>query len=150
MIKRQFVFKNSRNVFDRELQRINSIYIHHSGSDVDSIESINNFHFTKFNQGGIVYHFVIDRAGNIFQTRPLHHMTHHTGGHNSKGIGVCALGDYSIKKVPYDIIDRLKKIKESLPPNVVIKNVIAHSEVSATICPGTILDTIKQNYELLK
>lgn len=42
----------------------------------------------------IGYHFVVDRAGNIYQGRPEYVIGAHVGGANTGNIGVCVLGCY--------------------------------------------------------
>ena len=55
---------------------------------------IQNFHQNGRGWNDIGYHFLIDRAGNIYQGRPETVLGAHVGGANTGNIGVCLLGCY--------------------------------------------------------
>ncbi len=63
-------------------------------------EGINQVYWIQdFHQNGrgwmdIGYHFLVDRAGNIYQGRPETVIGAHVGGANTGNIGVCLLGCY--------------------------------------------------------
>jgi hypothetical protein len=127
----------------RDVSQIDTIIVHHSGSDIDSLKSINIYHREKFKAGGIVYHYVVDRDGNIYKTRDLSHHTPHTKNHNKKGIGICFLGDHSNQlKIsnPVEIIDR---IIDDFIEFTKISKIYGHSELVSTICPGQLLNSVK-------
>lgn len=55
---------------------------------------IQNFHQNGRGWNDIGYHFLVDRAGNIYQGRPETVIGAHVGGANTGNIGVCLLGCY--------------------------------------------------------
>ena len=136
MIKRKYLFKNSANVYTRYLSQITALVVHHSGSQSDNIKSINDYHETKFKQGGITYHFVVDRDGTAYHTRPLSHVTSHCKDFNSKSIGVCFLGDFENNNVPYDAKIPFLDILNFIEPHLGHYNVIFHGDKVTTVCPG--------------
>ena len=76
--------------------------LHHaaccSADDVEEGKSqvywIQNFHQNGRGWNDIGYHFLVDRAGNIYQGRPETVIGAHVGGANTGNIGVCLLGCY--------------------------------------------------------
>jgi len=55
---------------------------------------IQDFHQNGRGWNDIGYHFLVDRAGNIYQGRPETVIGAHVGGANTGNIGVCLLGCY--------------------------------------------------------
>ena len=80
----------------------NKITLHHAaGFSAETIEegiaqmqAIQLFHQDVRGWSDIGYHFVIDKAGNIYQGRPETVIGAHTGGSNTGNIGTCVLGCY--------------------------------------------------------
>ena len=80
----------------------NKITLHHAaGFSAETIEegiaqmqAIQIFHQDIRGWSDIGYHFVIDKAGNIYQGRPETVIGAHTGGSNTGNIGTCVLGCY--------------------------------------------------------
>jgi len=76
--------------------------LHHaaccSADDIEEGKSqvywIQNFHQNGRGWNDIGYHFLVDRAGNIYQGRPETVIGAHVGGANTGNIGVCLLGCY--------------------------------------------------------
>ncbi|NQV38502.1 MAG: N-acetylmuramoyl-L-alanine amidase [Candidatus Marinimicrobia bacterium] len=85
-----------------EMNRFDQLTIHHAaGWRADDLETgilavydIQQFHQNIRGWSDIGYHFLIDRAGNIFQGRPETVLGSHVGGANYGNIGVCILGCY--------------------------------------------------------
>lgn len=63
-------------------------------SDKDALALVRSFHRDHKNKswGGLGYHFVITTKGNIILGRPVRQKGAHTGGQNSRNIGVAMLG----------------------------------------------------------
>jgi len=80
----------------------NKLTLHHSaGFSAENLEegiaqmqAIQIFHQDVRGWSDIGYHFVIDKAGNIYQGRPETVMGAHTSGANTGNIGTCVLGCY--------------------------------------------------------
>lgn len=136
MINKMFLLEDSKNVFLRKLSRIEFLVVHHSGSQHDSIESINEYHKTKFKQGGITYHFVIDKKGDLYQTRPLNHVSSHIKNLNTKSLGVCFLGDYENNRIPFDPKIPFSELLNYVSQYVDKFEVIFHGDKVSTLCPG--------------
>ena len=60
----------------------------------DQVYWIQDFHQNGRGWKDIGYHFLVDRAGNIYQGRPETVIGAHVGGANTGNIGVCLLGCY--------------------------------------------------------
>ena len=83
--------------------------LHHAACcSADDIEEGKNqvYWIQDFHQNGrgwndIGYHFLIDRAGNIYQGRPETVIGAHVGGENTGNIGVCLLGCYHPPETSY-------------------------------------------------
>ncbi|MFQ5629993.1 MAG: N-acetylmuramoyl-L-alanine amidase [bacterium] len=58
------------------------------------MQAIQKLHQDIRGWNDIGYHFVVDRAGNIYQGRPEYVIGAHVGGANTGNIGVCVLGCY--------------------------------------------------------
>lgn len=59
-----------------------------------AVREIQDFHQNGRGWIDIGYHFLVDRAGNIYQGRPETVIGAHVGGANTGNIGVCILGCY--------------------------------------------------------
>lgn len=132
---------------NRSLNQIEEITIHHSASDSSTIGRMADYHISK-GWGGIGYHYVIDKSGDIHQTNYLTTLSYHSGGRNTKAIGICLIGDYSTKEPPFEQLKSLDYLVNHLRSALIIKDVKAHNETKATICPGEYLTKfVKDNYK---
>jgi hypothetical protein len=61
---------------------------------INQVKWIQEFHQDGRGWNDIAYHFLVDRAGNIYQGRPETVIGSHVGGANTGNIGVCLLGCY--------------------------------------------------------
>lgn len=61
---------------------------------IQQVKWIQYFHQNGRGWMDIGYHFLVDRAGNIYQGRPETVLGAHVGGANTGNIGVCLLGCY--------------------------------------------------------
>ena len=120
------------------LRRItNRVIVHHSASSDVAAKTIHSWHL---NQGwsGIGYHFVIRRNGNIERGRELSAIGSHSGPKgNGDSVGVCLTGNFEIDKPTASQINSLVwLIVKYLEPRYGSLQVIGHSDVMATACPG--------------
>lgn len=72
-----------------------------------AVQSIQDFHIDGRGWTDIAYHFLIDRAGNIFQGRPETVIGAHVMNYNKGNIGVCILGCYHPPYTAYPCNDHL-------------------------------------------
>jgi hypothetical protein len=86
----------------------------------------------------IAYHFVVDRAGRVWQARPLAYQGAHVRGHNEHNLGIVLLGNFDVQSPTaaqlvaltgfIGFVRRLYKIPVSA--------VFTHGELGETHCPG--------------
>jgi N-acetyl-anhydromuramyl-L-alanine amidase AmpD len=88
---------------------------------------------------GLAYHYVIAPDGEVFKCNPVSSNTHHARGCNTKGIGVCLLGNFEVHE-PTDAQTRalqqlIGDIRAAMPQ---VTKVIGHRQVrgARTACPG--------------
>ena len=74
---------------------------------IAAVKSIQDFHIDGRGWTDIAYHFLIDKAGNIFQGRPETVIGAHVMNHNTGNIGVCILGCYHPPYTAYPCNDQL-------------------------------------------
>lgn len=96
--------RNTQPASVQPMQRPYRITIHHSAIATTSssqraaaaqILSVQRGHQTTEGWADIGYHFLIDRAGRVWEGRPLRWQGAHAGGdHNRGNIGVCLLGNF--------------------------------------------------------
>ncbi len=115
----------------------NRVIVHHSASSDVAAKTIHSWHL---NQGwsGIGYHFVIRRNGNIERGRELSAIGSHSGPKgNGDSVGVCLTGNFEIDKPTAAQINSLVwLITRYLEPRYGSLQVVGHSDVMATACPG--------------
>jgi N-acetylmuramoyl-L-alanine amidase len=129
-----------------------SIVIHHTATDRGSVESINAAHLRRKDANGrawrgIGYHFVIGNGngmpdGEIEPT--FRWRTQIAGAHagnkeyNEHGIGIALVGNFERHRPTAAQLAAVKRLVAVLKRSYRIrgKNVVGHSSVKATACPG--------------
>jgi hypothetical protein len=133
--------------------RVNSITVHHEGAagspvtftDVSStaarLEIIRQAHLERMAAGDIGYHFVIDRAGRIWEGRSLAYQGAHVKYHNEHNIGVMVLGNFEIQKPAGPQLTTLRSLVRSLRNKFGVDTgaIYTHRELGPTSCPGSAL-----------
>lgn len=136
----------------RPMRRVRRVTIHHTGppkafwghslSDVaHEIRRVQQVHQRDRGWADIGYHYIVDRAGNVWQGRPLKYQGAHAGGAANEGnIGVVILGDYTRQKLTGNqrrtialfLLDVMRLY--SIPPG----QIFTHGEIlrGGTACPG--------------
>lgn len=136
--------KNPNIRFKRALGRrpyTRRIVIHHSASPfATTIEDIQAWHYAN-GWSGVGYHFVIHADGSIWEGRPIdtqgahaYQDTNHEA--NTDGIGVCLVGNFqNTAPTESQMVSLVGLIRHiwGLYPGL---DVIGHSQVQATACPG--------------
>ncbi len=128
---------------------VRSITLHHDGMDAfyavdaasaaDRIERIRRLHRGK-GWGDIGYHFAVDRAGRVWEGRPLRYQGAHVKDHNPGNIGIVALGNFEEQSIPSAQLEGIRRCLEMLMRTygVPVNRVRSHREWpgAATACPG--------------
>jgi N-acetylmuramoyl-L-alanine amidase len=154
-------------MYQRPLNEIKYIVIHHTASkETASVNDIRRIH-KGLGYSDIGYHFLVDRKGNKFVGRDINFNGAHTVGEksgaerqkrykniidiNHKGIGISLIGSYENHPPNNVMINEtaylIKKLcdKYSIPLNR--DRVFGHKEVDYTACPGQ--NTMNLIYEKL-
>jgi len=131
------------------------IVLHHSDSESGGVETLERLHQRRRDQfgmpwEGIGYHFVIGngqgmpdgRTAATYRWRQQMHGAHtRSPRHNRHGIGVCLIGDFETQAPTPRQVLATKKLINSLMTRCEVSrhNVIRHSDIAATRCPGRLL-----------
>ncbi|MDR1520853.1 MAG: peptidoglycan recognition protein family protein [Planctomycetota bacterium] len=129
---------------------VTRITIHHEGSAKPNNDSapaqaaatirlIQGQHRKRMGAGDIGYHFIIDRAGTIWQGRDWRFQGAHTSGANPHNIGVMLLGNFDIQQPSQPQTASLHRLTASLARKYGLNPAAAlfgHSDFGATQCPG--------------
>ena len=140
---------------------IRYITIHHDGMDpfygthrqdvAEHIESIRQLHRRK-GWGDIGYHYAVDRAGRVWEARPLGYQGAHVKDHNPGNIGIVVLGNFE-QQQPSDRQLAAVQNHVALLMNafrVPTRRVQTHQEWqgAATVCPGSQLQVYLEKLRL--
>ena len=129
------------------MRPVQYITVHHDGTTpfyaVDEtaslarLESIRTAHRGQ-NWGDIGYHFAVDRAGRIYQGRPLNWQGAHVKDHNEGNIGVVNLGNFDQQSPSDAQVRGLRTILGMLQSQyrVPVSRIRTHQEWAPTACPG--------------
>lgn len=128
---------------------ISKLTIHHEGwtainftdesTTAARIEKIRQYHTgPDRGWGDIGYHYIVDRAGRVWEGRPVQYQGAHVSQNNEHNVGILVLGNFDKQapsnaqlKVLYDAVSVLSKqhsIKSAM--------VRSHQEITSTECPG--------------
>jgi hypothetical protein len=133
----------------RPMLPVTAITVHHEGmepflatSASDTIDRLNrvwNGHDGR-GFGDIGYHFVIDRAGRIWEARSLRYQGAHVSGRNEGNIGVMCLGNFdeqSMSALQRKALEHQLRVLAARY-RVKSKSVLSHQEWKGarTACPG--------------
>lgn len=130
---------------------IDRITVHHEGwrevwtSDFRStaalIEHDRIAHLGMFNAGDIGYHFIIDRAGRVWQGRDVRYQGAHVRANNEHNLGVMVLGNFDLQSPSEAQLTTLRDtlIKLRRQYKVPVNRIYTHQELKSTECPGTAL-----------
>lgn len=111
--------------------------IHHSASGDVTAATIHGWHLKK-GWAGIGYQFVIRQDGTIERGRPIWSVGAHSGSKgNVDSIGIVLTGNFETGSPSPEQMDSLAwLIKDHLKPRYGNIDIIGHSDVMATACPG--------------
>ena len=125
------------------------VYLHHSvtpapaknasfAKEAAAMRTLENIGQSRFGHG-ISYNRLIMPSGHIFSGVSVGRIGAHTANRNTKGIGVCLVGNYETKALNstqiYQLIQLLRYMRAD---GQCVKDAkyIPHSAVKATACPG--------------
>lgn len=115
-----------------------AIYFTNERESEHEIKLIQHDHMDVRGWADIGYHFVIDRAGRLWEARPIKYQGAHVKYHNKHNIGVMCLGNFMIQQPAPAQVDRLGKTLKKLMAiyRVPLDRVYTHRELMPTLCPG--------------
>jgi hypothetical protein len=128
------------------VHEIRRITVHHSGTlfRKDSAAPATIRNFQKWHQTGkgypdIAYHFLIDRAGNVYEGRDPKFKVDTPTDYDPDGhLSICLLGNFEeqeLSSVQMDALDRLlaaASVKYKVPTD----QIAGHGDYAHTLCPG--------------
>ncbi len=121
--------------------------VHHAGTGVnvhlrqeDVIFDLNGILEAHLQQhyGDIGYHFIVDRAGRIWEGRSLAYEGAHVCGMNDENIGVMLLGNFEEQYPAAEQVSALFMLVEDLREKYDIsgESVYGHRDLGQSACPG--------------
>lgn len=130
------------------MNSVNRITCHHEGwtpvwfsdalSTKERMETIRASHIQRLQAGDIGYHFVIDRAGRIWEGRPLIYQGAHVKNQNENNIGIMTLGNFDRQSPTTAQLITLQHTLSYLRHQykIPVGRVYTHQEFNPTACPG--------------
>lgn len=141
------------------------VTVHHSATPFDSsdtamtaahISGIQRTHQGDRGWADIGYHFLVDRAGRIWEGRELRWQGAHAGNHelNAGNVGICVLGDYSSRGLSSAqessltrLLDWLRKKNGISSGNVLThREIREHNDHGSSECPGPKITAFVKRY----
>lgn len=140
---------------------ISKITVHHEGwtsvyftdrnTTAARIEQIRNVHVRDRRWGDIGYHYIVDRAGTVWEGRALTSQGAHVSENNEHNAGILVLGNFD-KQTPSTaqlraLVATVARLKQA--HRVDVRDIKSHQEINATACPGANLqrqmDTLRRS-----
>jgi len=134
--KTGFSFRGSLTPINK--RRVDKIVQHHMAHKSWNINDVHNYHKNSNGWAGIGYNYWIAFDGTIYEGRGMN-VGAHVGGHNSHTIGIGYQGDFSSQKMTDAQLKsgiELNKWLIGKFPNVGKNDIIGHSDLASTACPG--------------
>jgi N-acetyl-anhydromuramyl-L-alanine amidase AmpD len=125
------------------------IVVHHSASEKGSVPAFRILHRAVNGWADIGYHFVIGNGtlsgdGEVEEGRPRWAAGAHAKGHNEEAIGVCLVGDFTLRPPTSAQLTSLSGLAETLMKEfgLSVSAVRGHGTMPGchTECPGFMLD----------
>ena len=112
------------------------IVLHHAAAKSCTAQQIHQWHLNN-KWTGIGYHFFVRKDGQIYRGRPENVIGAHATNYNSKSIGICFEGDFTVQDMPKAQLEAGKELVAYLKDKYKITNVKGHRDLMATSCPGS-------------
>lgn len=133
--------------WQRSLSEVKYLAIHHTASDdTQTPEDIANYHILSNGWGGIGYHFLIDKEGQVFYVGDISQARANVANMNEQVIGIGLIGNFTQGKMPTsNQLESARKLCEffitdfqKLPNINSWTDVKGHKELpnQKTVCPG--------------
>jgi N-acetylmuramoyl-L-alanine amidase len=116
--------------------RVDTLILHHSGSQSWTVQDVANYHVKEKGWPGIGYHLVIDKDGHIFQTNKLSSQSYHCKNHNFRSIGICCLGNFELEEMTEKQEHALMMLLWTIGSHFKPLTIFGHLELGNTLCPG--------------
>jgi hypothetical protein len=132
--------------------RVRWIVVHHSASEKGSVPAFRILHRAVNGWADVGYHFVIGNGtlsgdGEVEEGRPRWAAGAHTRGHNEEAIGVCLVGDFTLRHPTSAQLIALSELTGALMKEFGLAGsaVRGHGTMPGchTDCPGFMLDLQK-------
>ncbi len=131
----------------RPLSQVNYLAIHHSaGLDTQTPAEIADYHISSNGWGGIGYHFLIAKNGDVFYVGDIGTSRANVANLNEQVIGICLIGNFISGRIPSDEqFDSTQKLADFFINNyselssvTSWDSVLGHKELpgQSTNCPG--------------
>ena len=111
------------------------IVLHHADATNCTSQQIHSWHLAR-GWTGIGYHFFVRKDGQIYRGRPENVVGAHASNYNSKSIGICFEGNYTVESMPKAQLEAGKELVAYLKDKYSITKVKGHRDLMATDCPG--------------
>ncbi len=127
---------------------ISKITVHHEGwtavdftsqsATAERIEKIRKYHTGEKRWGDIGYHYIVDRAGRVWEGRPIQYQGAHVSQNNEHNIGILVLGNFEKQSPSSAQLKSLYSTTAALKSKHGIKTALirSHREINPTTCPG--------------
>lgn len=127
---------------------IRKLTIHHEGSRTINftgqrdtalhLDKVRKSHVNGNGWADIGYHYIVDRAGRVWEGRPIRYQGAHVRNNNEHNIGVMTLGNFDNQSPTQQqlnaLFDTVKRLKRQ--HNIPAGDIKSHQEINATACPG--------------
>lgn len=127
---------------------ISKLTIHHEGwtavnftsktATAERLEKIRKYHTGENRWGDIGYHYIVDRAGRVWEGRPIQYQGAHVSKNNEHNVGILVLGNFEKQSPSSAQLKSLYTTTAALTKQHRIKTklVRSHKEINPTTCPG--------------
>ncbi|SRR5258708_5634212 len=136
----------------RPMSQLKYLTIHHTaGPDTQTPEEIAAFHVQSRGWGGIGYHFLVDKNGNVYYVGDLTTARANVLNMNELVIGICLIGTFMNGAIPtpdqlnsaHELCSQLLFRTPELTNVTAWSDVVPHKQLNATECPGDTWDNWK-------
>ncbi len=136
-----------------KLGGVSAVTVHHEGwtpvyfedtrSTADRLDGIRRSHIERMGAADIGYHYIIDRAGRVWQGRSVAYQGAHVKEHNENNIGIMVLGNFDQQQPTNAQVATLRSTLIALCKQyrLTTKKVYTHQELNKTECPGRVLQS---------
>jgi N-acetylmuramoyl-L-alanine amidase len=119
------------------------IVVHHSDTPANfTPEQVADYHVNVLGWPGCGYGWLVGEDGMIYQCNSEDRITYHCGEKNDVALGVCFIGSFGATPPPDRQLAGGKALLSQLHDKYVDAEIVPHSRLSATACPGLALISV--------